>query len=150
MRGLLRTLERALSLQDMGRCDVSAHSPEKQGPFPSDRSEKAACLGMNWESRWIQYSELGVKKLGMGQILEQAGREQKGQGETTESIPGWQAGAEVGREVRDVAEDVSKTRVREQQRMGGGRFIPQPTWREDGGISSSSGKAVCESAGSGE
>lgn len=80
MRGLLRMLERALSLQGMGRCDGSAHSPENQGPFPSDRSEKAACLGMNWDSRWIQYSKLGMKKLGMRQILEQARREQIHQG----------------------------------------------------------------------
>lgn len=45
LRGLVITLERTLSLQGMVGSDVSPHSPEKHGPFPSDRSEKVARVG---------------------------------------------------------------------------------------------------------
>lgn len=80
MRGLLRMPEWALSLQGRGRCGVSPRSLAKQGPLPSDRFEKVACLGVNWDSRWILHSKSGMKQLGMGQTLGQVRRHQIHQG----------------------------------------------------------------------
>ena len=64
-RGLVGMSERAWSLQGTVRLKTSAGSAEKQGPSASGGRDGAAYLQMNWDIRWIQECELGMKKPAM-------------------------------------------------------------------------------------
>lgn len=90
----MEMLGTALSVQDMVRHRRSERSFERRGPSPNGRLEMVGCLGLNWDSRWIQYSTLETKKFAMGGNIRACLKGADIKEKTTESFPGLAAGKE--------------------------------------------------------
>lgn len=74
-------------------------------------------MGVKWDSKWIQYSMLGTKKLAMGS-LRASQKEQMSRERPLNLLHNWQAAGEVGWADEDEAEGLLKTTVEKGQRMG--------------------------------